>query len=243
MAKLPVPNEQLVLSDTDAGSNPTVAPHQAPRRSGRGGGWLLLFTWFFSTGFLVLFALAAGWFGGRILPWDPISVPWKDSPTLIRQVEGLNELVTVKYVVEKVLLSEDNKWYGDNRVLMIAHGVVKAGVDLSKLSSDDIHVQGKTVRIRLPRPKITDAYLDDRRTQVIERSTAVLRFFDKDLEQDGRRHAVDTIRLSARDAGILQDAEDRAHSQLRQLFTGLGFEVIEFIDPNEPLHLNGAAFQ
>ena len=41
--------------------------------------------------------------------------------------------MTVKYVLEKVVVLEDAKWYGENRVILVAHGIVKAGVDLQKL--------------------------------------------------------------------------------------------------------------
>jgi hypothetical protein len=36
-----------------------------------------------------------------------------------------------------------------------------------------------------------------------------LRAFDKDLEQDARRQAVDSIKVAVRDSGILKDAEER----------------------------------
>jgi len=150
-----------------------------------------------------------------------------DSPTMIRQVQGLNQLVSVKYVLEKVILVEDAKWYGDSRVLMVANGVAKAGVDLSKLKADDFEVEGKRVRVSLPRPQLLDVYLDDRRTQVVERSTGVLREFDKGLEQEARRQAVDQMRLAVRDAGIFRDAEERAGSQVEALLRRAGFEQVE----------------
>ena len=50
-----------------------------------------------------------------------------NTSVVLRQVQTLSQLVTVKYVMEKVVVYEDVKWFpgGDNRVLMIAHGVVK----------------------------------------------------------------------------------------------------------------------
>jgi hypothetical protein len=127
---------------------------------------------------------------------------------------------------------EDVKWFpgGDNRVLMIAHGVVKAGVNLEKLQPEDIEVAGRVVKIRLPNPQITDCYLDERQTRVVERSTGLLRTFDKDLEQTTRLIAVDDIRRAARYAGILKDAEERARAQVEKLFQQMGLEV-EFLQP------------
>ena len=150
-----------------------------------------------------------------------------DTPTVLREVQGLNQLVTVKYVLEKVVLLEDVKWYGGNRLLLIAHGITKAGVDLGKLRPADIDVSGQRVHLRIPRAQVVDCYLDDRHTQVVERTTGLLREFDKDLEQDARRQAVDQIRVAAREAGILKDAEERARLQLNDLFRRAGFVTVE----------------
>lgn len=150
-----------------------------------------------------------------------------NTSVVLRQVQTLSQLVTVKYVMEKVVVYEDVKWFpgGDNRVLMIAHGVVKAGVDLDKLKPDDVQLVEKKVTIRLPAAQIMDCYLDDKQTQVIERSTGLLRTFDKDLEQTARKIAVDDVRRGARSAGILKDADERARAQVEKLFQQMGLEV------------------
>ncbi len=170
--------------------------------------------------------MLTGWWVGR---WMGSGATPKiaDSPTMIRQVQGLNQLVSVKYVLEKVILVEDAKWYGDSRVLMVANGVAKAGVDLSRLQPEDFVVEANRVRVTLPRPQLLDVYLDDRRTQVIERTTGVLREFDKGLEQEARRQAVDQMRLAVRDAGIFRDAEERARLQVEGLLGRAGFEEVE----------------
>jgi adenine/guanine phosphoribosyltransferase-like PRPP-binding protein len=64
---------------------------------------------------------------------------------------------------------------------------------------------------------------------VIERSTGLLRVFDKDLEQSARQNAVDDIRRSARTAGILQDAVERAQAQVKSLCRQMGFEEVEIL--------------
>lgn len=151
-----------------------------------------------------------------------------NTATLLRQVQTLSQLVTVEYVMEKVVVAEDVKWFGENRVLMVAHGIVKAGIDLSRLEPGDLRVSDKTIVIKLPPPQITDTYLDDKQTRIIERTTGLLRAFDKDLEQSVRQNAVADISRAARNGGILKDAETRAHAQLTNLFRQLGYEKVEF---------------
>lgn len=165
-----------------------------------------------------------------------------NTPVLVQQVQTLSELVTVKYVVQKVEVWDDPPSgvitqfvEGNNRLLLLAQGVVKAGVDLSKLKPDDLKVEGKTIWIRLPPAHITDAYLDDKETKVVERTTGFLRSFDKDLEQNVRRSAVEDMRLSAGRGGILKDADERARAQLASFFTLMGFERVEFEVSSGPL--------
>jgi len=149
----------------------------------------------------------------------------QNTATILKQVQTLSDLVTVKYVLEKVVILEDIKWYGENRVLLIAHGIVKAGVDLQEIKPEDVRMEDKSVVIRLPQVRITDAYLDEKQTRVVDRTTGLLRTFDKDLEQTARRQAVADLQLSARYNGIYEDAADRARLQLSNFFHQLGFEV------------------
>ncbi|MCX6895900.1 MAG: DUF4230 domain-containing protein [Verrucomicrobia bacterium] len=154
-----------------------------------------------------------------------------DTPTLLRQVQTLAQLVTVKYVMEKTVVLEDVKWsetFGTSRVLMVAHGVVKAGVDLGQLAAGDVRVAGKRITVVLPPARITDAYLDEKETQVVERTTGLLRSFDKSLEQTARQQALEDIQRAARRGGILKDADAKAKEQLANLFHQLGFERVEF---------------
>jgi hypothetical protein len=177
-----------------------------------------------------------GWLGFNLTRWHDQTKPQEENTSsVIRQVQTLADLVTVKYVVEKVVILNappestlGQFVQGDNRVLLLAHGVVKAGIDLRQLTPADVSVSGKSIRIQLPPAQITDAYLDDRLTKVIDWKQGFLRSFDKDLEQTARQMAVDDVRRAARSDGILNEATQRAMWQLAVFFRNAGFEHIEF---------------
>jgi hypothetical protein len=179
----------------------------------------------------VLIIFAGGvWLGFTVPRWMKLGsgLHMENTATVVEQVQTLSDLVTVKYVLEKVVILEDVKWYGENRVLLLAHGVVKAGIDLKRITADDVTISGKTIRLRLPPPQIMDAYLDDKNSQVIDHATGLLRAFDKDLEQTARANAVDDIRRAARTDGILDEADKRARLELELFLRQAGFEQVEF---------------
>lgn len=175
--------------------------------------------------------LGVGVLLGLFLPPIGSMVPGRptyNTAAILTQVQGLSQLVTVKYVIEKVVVMEDVKWYGENRLLLLAHGVVKGGVDLSQMKPGDLEIRGKAISIRLPQASLTDVYLDDKKTRTIERSTGLIRTFDVNLEQNARLQAVNDIRIAARNSGIYDEANERAKSQLRSFLTLMGFESVEF---------------
>ncbi len=164
---------------------------------------------------------------GRFLPGFSPAQPILNTSTVVKQVQTLSQLVTVKYVLEKVVVLEDVKWYGDNRVTIIAHGIVKAGTDLQQLKPEDIKIDNKRISIVIPKAGITDAYLEDKETQILERTTGLMRSFDKEFEQNARRQAVDELKRAAFRGGIMTEADERARLQLLNLFKALGFEQVE----------------
>ena len=82
----------------------------------------------------------------------PTIIP--DPVTIIHDVQSLARLETIQYTVEKVITAEVGQGsfeflFGD-RLLFVAHGQVIAGVDLAKLSDQDLWLQGETLYVQLP---------------------------------------------------------------------------------------------
>src|ERR1700733_15382665 len=173
---------------------------------------------FFAVVLILLIFVGGIWLGVKIVAFKFNSgLRQENTVTVVQQVQTLSDLVTVKYVLQKVEIFDSPPpsllgqfVQGDSRVLLLAQGVVKAGIDLKQLKPEDVTISGKNISIVLPPPQITDAYLDDTQTKIIERTTGFLRSLDKDLEQTTRQNAVDDIRRAARANGILNDANERA---------------------------------
>ena len=116
---------------------------------------------------LVLAMLLLGvYIGVKVADWKGGTLRVENTATIIQQVQTLSDLVTVKYVMQKVEIVDSppestlGKFVqGDNKVLLLAQGIVKAGIELKKIAPEDVTISGKNLTITLPRPQITDAYL------------------------------------------------------------------------------------
>ena len=165
-----------------------------------------------------------------------------NTATVIQQIQALSDLVTVKYVMEKVVIFTNSSTttlgqlpnvmklpgFDEDRITLLAHGIVKAGVDLAKIKVDDVQSENKKITVRLPKAVVMDAYLDESRTQVMDRRSGVFRSFDRTLEQQARQYAWGEMNRAARAGGIEREAEERAKEQLQKLLRSLGYSEIEF---------------
>jgi hypothetical protein len=111
-----------------------------------------------------------------------------------------------------------------DKVLLEVHGEAIAGVDLGLLGKSDVWLNGKGVHIHLPPAQIFTVALDDQKTHVYSRVTGILVPVDPSLEGEVREQAVENLRQSALQAGILGKAQQNACSTVTKLLLGLGFE-------------------
>jgi hypothetical protein len=167
-------------------------------------------------------ALAGFWYDSahrKLLP---------EPPVILKEVQSLSQLVTVKYVMEKVVTHEVEKTFGKDKVLLVTHGVVKAGIDLGRMTRDDVRVSGKAISYHLPPALVTDAYLDEKQTFVYDRSTGLLIQPESNLESEARRLALVAIMTAAQAGGIHRDADERARELISKFSQLQGFEKVEF---------------
>lgn len=169
----------------------------------------------------------------QVLNPTPTILP--DPITIVHDVRALARLETIQYTVEKVITAETGQGplgflFGD-RLLLVAHGVVIAGVDMQKLSPEDLQVRDGILYVTLPEPEIFIAALDNDKTYVYNRETGVLRREDIDLESSARLAAEQSIEQAALEDGILQLARQNAESYLLRLFLQLGYPEVIFNQP------------
>jgi Protein of unknown function (DUF4230) len=152
-------------------------------------------------------------------------------PTVVDRIQRLQRLETVVYTVDKVVSgAKENPIFPDflagDRLLMLVHGEVVAGIDFSSLKPGDVTVEGKQVHIHLPAAQMFSTRLDSAKTRVYSRQTGLLVPTDPDLETQVRQEAERQLSAAALADGILRTAQQNASSTITSLLQGLGFEKI-----------------
>jgi hypothetical protein len=154
-------------------------------------------------------------------------------PTVVDRIQRLQRLETVVYTMDKIVTgARENPIFPDflagDRLLMMVHGEVVAGIDFSNLKPGDVRVEGKQIRLHLPVSQVFSTRIDSAKTRVYSRQTGLLVPTDPNLETQVRQEAEHQLQESAVADGILRTAQDNAASTVNTLLQGLGFEKIEF---------------
>jgi hypothetical protein len=153
-------------------------------------------------------------------------------PTVVDRIQRLQRLETVVYTMDKLVAgAKESPVFPDflagDRLLMMVHGEVVAGIDFSSLKPGDVSVDGKQVHLHLPASQVFSTRIDSGKTRVYSRQTGLLVPTDPNLETQVRQEAERELQEAALADGILRTAQQNAASTIRSLLQGLGFEKID----------------
>lgn len=165
----------------------------------------------------------------------PTPTPTPTPRIQLVDIRNLGRLETVDYVMQTVIDIEDepeSTWqrirgiFGTDKILLIASGDVVAGVDLEKITADDVEISPYGIHLQLPPAELFHVRIDNEDTHVYQRETGILYPFDKDLESAARLKAEQELEKWALEHGILEKAQRNAVAELQRLLHALGFTNI-----------------
>ena len=159
------------------------------------------------------------------------SAPALAPPAIVRQIQNLSELVSVKYTVQKVVGLEEKKTpVGSEKLLLIVQAEVLAGVDLATLTPGSIKIlPGESIKLALPPAQIFHIVIDDKETKVWDRQITWWTPWvspNPDLERQARIAAIASVKQAALDMGILDQAHRNAETVIRNLLQTLGAKSV-----------------
>lgn len=141
------------------------------------------------------------------------------------------ELGTVQYTVRQIIRNSDETWqlFGDKKVLFTVKATLKAGIDLQKVTDDDIEVNGSSIVLHLPKAEITAINIEPKDIQVAYSKVSILR---SDYTQAQCDEILQAGELSIRTdqalrQSIVAEAEQNARDFFELLLRSNGFEDIK----------------
>jgi hypothetical protein len=154
-----------------------------------------------------------------------------DQPTVVRQIQSLQKLETVSYTMDKIIGgARDNaflpKFLAGDRILLVVHGEVVAGVNLANIKPSDVTVEDRRISLRLPPSEIFSTRIDNAKSRVYSRDTGLFSSPDPNLESEVRQEAERQLQQSAIVDGILKSADQNARNTISSMLTAMGFSQV-----------------
>lgn len=154
-------------------------------------------------------------------PEPEVSVP----TMVVSQVQGVSELTTAVFTMESIVPTQQDRKLGNLTVgttslLYIAQGEVRAGVDLSAITPDDVVVNEDSVIVKLPPAKILDHKLDVANSKVYDYDRGFLNLgpdVAPQLQTLAQQKTLEKVVNAACEQGILDQARDRAEITVTEL--------------------------
>jgi hypothetical protein len=152
-------------------------------------------------------------------------------PTVVNKIQRLQRLESVNYSLDKVVegdrqISVLPDFLVGDKLLLVVHGNVIAGVDLDQLKTSDVHIEGRSIQVHLPPAQVFVTALDNTKTRVYSRTTGLLVPEDPNLESQVRAQAQQQIQQAALADGILATADKNASATVKSMLLGIGFQQV-----------------
>jgi hypothetical protein len=162
-------------------------------------------------------------------------------PVLVQQLRNASELTTAVFAMQTVVPASRDRTFGGyvigrTTLLYIAYGEVRAGVDLGSLRPEDVQVNGSSISVRLPPPRILDSKVDVTRSKIYDYDRGFLGLGPDaapQLQEFAQQETLAQIVETACTQGVLQTANDRAKLTVSQLLMTAGYAVstVEIQEP------------
>ncbi len=181
--------------------------------------------------------------GLGILPAPTPTATVVSGDAIVQQIRQISRLETTTYSIERVIEVRQSDaywpdWLRGDRLLLIAHGTVVAGIDLEQLQPSDVIVSadGKTASVTLPAARIFNlgSILDNAKTRVYDRQQGLLAPPNENLETQARQAAEGQILAAACDEGILERATEDGRIAVTNMLALFEMEVVVRSRPAPP---------
>jgi len=169
-----------------------------------------------------------------------------DRGLLVGKIQKASKLSTTEFTIDKIVHGTKTKklaWFinlNEARFLAYSRAIVKAGVDLNKLTPDDIEIEGTSVYIELPAVEIINfSYPPENFTvdEFISDNAFLNKISIYDQEQFFREAEID-IRNNLKYMDIVKTTENKTRIMIEGMLKALGYTNVHISfkkEENKPL--------
>lgn len=141
---------------------------------------------------------------------------------IVHQVRDVSELATAIFETETVIDASKKEGLLESKLLYIAHGGVRVGIDLSEFRDDDVQVEENKITVTLPPLRVLDTKLDVNQSRVYDYNKGFLNLGPDvvRLQESAQRDAINKLQEAACKDWLIKTASDRVQ-QIVQRFLNL----------------------
>ena len=166
---------------------------------------------------------------------QPVKIKINNSTLVVERLQNLQELTTTVQTMEKIVPTSADRKLGNlpiatTRLLYIAKGEIRAGIDLGELTDKDIKIDRQSIEVDLPTAKILDTKIDVDNSRVYDYDRGFLNLgpdVAPQLQTLAQRNTLQEIISAACERDILNDANLKAKDSVSQLLTNFGYSQVK----------------
>ena len=153
---------------------------------------------------------------------------------VISKVQSVSKLATTETIIDKTVIGTKSKSVlgliriNEANFVAYTEAIVKTGIDLKKIGSYDVRIDGKEITLHLPAVEVLDFQYPFQRfvvdTTLLDDSW-VNRFDIIDYEEFYRRAELD-IRNNLQYTGIVEVTQQKTRAMLTGLLKNMGYEAV-----------------
>ena len=145
------------------------------------------------------------------------------TPTQIQSIRDIGEWEFLSVSAEEMVDTVRKGFFSDDELVRIYYGTLRLGIDMQQLSDDAITVQGDSIEIILPKVGLLDKdFIDEAKTKSFYESGK----WTPQAHDALYRKAQAQMLKHCLTADNINAAQSNAESQLRNLFTQLGYKNV-----------------
>ena len=145
------------------------------------------------------------------------------TPTQIQSIRDIGEWEFLSVSAEEMVDTVRKGFFSDDELVRIYYGTLRLGINMQQLSDDAITIQGDSVQATFPKVTLLDNdFIDEAKTKSFYESGKWTPQAHQALYQKAHRQMLHHC-LTPENLTI---AQSNAESQLRNLFTQLGYKTI-----------------